>query len=98
MAAGDRFLLRRSSGQDRAVGGIVLDVTRARGISRRRQTVDRVAHLAAAVDRADPNGVAEALIDLQGAGERDAGTLVLATDVDAALAAFVLASFDRTPV
>ena len=42
---GDRFVLRRG-GQADPVGGVVLDTTPPRGISRRRQTVERVAALA----------------------------------------------------
>ena len=37
-APGDRFVLRRSGGADPVVGGSVLDVAPARGVSRRRQT------------------------------------------------------------
>jgi selenocysteine-specific elongation factor len=43
---GDRFVLRRGA-RTEPVGGVVLDTRPPRGISRRRQTVDRVAALAA---------------------------------------------------
>ena len=43
VAPGDRFVLRRSGGRDPIVGGAVLDVEPPRGVSRRRQTVERVA-------------------------------------------------------
>jgi selenocysteine-specific elongation factor len=43
---GDRFVLRRGA-RTEPVGGVVLDTRPARGISRRRQTPDRVAALAA---------------------------------------------------
>ncbi len=43
--AGDRFVLRRGP-TARPVGGVVLDVQPPRGISRRRQTADRVAAVA----------------------------------------------------
>ena len=42
-APGDRFVLRRPSGRDQVVGGQVVDVMPARGVSRRRQTSARVA-------------------------------------------------------
>ena len=42
VAPGDRAVLRRSSGTERVVGATVLDVAPPRGISRRRQTVERV--------------------------------------------------------
>ena len=48
-APGDRFVLRRPSGAHQVVGGQVIDVAPARGVSRRRQTAERVAALTAAV-------------------------------------------------
>jgi selenocysteine-specific elongation factor len=58
LAPGDRFVLRRGPAQA-PVGGIVLDVAPPRGISRRRQTVARVANLAGAAPgaRLDLHGV-----------------------------------------
>ena len=77
---GDRFVLRRGARVEPA-GGVVLDTSPPRGLSRRRQTDDRVAALA------DPNGALDPRLDLHGA----AGG-VLAPDVallaaDAAMAA-----------
>ncbi len=46
VAAGDRLVLRRQSGAERIVGGVVLDGAPARGVARRRQTPDRVSALA----------------------------------------------------
>ncbi len=42
---GDRFVVRRGAQAD-PVGGVVLDTLPPRGVSRRRQTVERVAALA----------------------------------------------------
>jgi selenocysteine-specific elongation factor len=50
-AAGDRFVLRRSSGS-LVSGGVVLDPGPPRGVSRRRQTSERVATLVAGGDDA----------------------------------------------
>ena len=48
-ATGDRFVLRRAATSGPAVvGGVILDPLPARGVSRRRQTAERVAALAAA--------------------------------------------------
>ncbi len=49
-AQGDRFVLRRSGGAGPVVGGAVLDVEPPRGVSRRRQTVERMAGLAGAIE------------------------------------------------
>ena len=46
VAPGDRLVLRGTSGADRIVGAVVLDVAPPRGISRRRQTAERVGRLA----------------------------------------------------
>ena len=46
VAPGDRLVLRGTSGADRIVGALVLDVAPPRGISRRRQTAERVGRLA----------------------------------------------------
>ena len=79
---GDRFVLRRGADID-PVGGIVLDTEPPRGISRRRQTVERVAALAS---EADP---VVARLDLHGAlGRR------LAPDVDDLAADAALAAVD----
>ncbi len=98
VAAGDRLVVRRSSGTDRIVGAVVLDPGPARGISRRRQTGDRVGRLAAAVAAGDSGAIATARLDLHGAIEATAGTTpgapALAPDVEAAVRADVLASVD----
>ena len=62
---GDRFVLRRST-PAAAIGGVVLDPAPPRGLSRRRQTVERVAALAAAVARDDRPAIAAARIELHG--------------------------------
>ena len=66
-APGDRFVLRRPSGDHRVVGGIVLDVAPPRGVSRRRQTADRVAALASAIGGGDGTAAAAARLELHGA-------------------------------
>jgi len=86
VAAGDRFVLRRIAPAS-VVGGVVVDPTPARGASRRRQTPDRVAALAAAVLRGDERAAREAETDLHGIalapGSGTAGIRV-AADVEAA--------------
>ncbi len=97
-APGDRFVLRRASGVDRTVGGIVLDVAPPRGISRRRQTPERVRRLAAAVEARDAVAAANARLDLHGAlADRSRG-IVLADDVADAMAADLVRALaaDRT--
>ncbi|MEX1173193.1 MAG: SelB C-terminal domain-containing protein, partial [Chloroflexota bacterium] len=74
---GERFVLRRSGGDP--VGGVILDVAPPRGISRRRQTMARVAPLATR----SPG----ARLELHGAVARG-GSVALAGDV-AALAEVV---------
>jgi selenocysteine-specific elongation factor len=81
VAPGDRFVLRRPSGDRRVVGGDVLDIVPARGISRRRQTADRVAALASAVDAADPAAATAARLQLHGAAVSAGGAMELAADV-----------------
>jgi selenocysteine-specific elongation factor len=73
---GDRFVLRRGSGQA-PTGGIVLDVATARGISRRRQTPERIAALVA--------GAPGARLELHGLLS-EGGRTNLAPDVRAAAA------------
>jgi selenocysteine-specific elongation factor len=79
-AAGDRFVVRRS-GPDPIVGGIVLDATPPRGISRRRQTVVRMAVLDEAVATMAVDRIAGARLGLHGALADD-GRVALATDVE----------------
>ena len=87
VAAGDRFVLRRS-GREPVVGGVVLDVAPPRGVSRRRQTPERVAALAGAVGAGgagpdDPGAERAARLDLHGI-ERRGSEIRLAEDVAAA--------------
>ena len=89
-APGDRFVLRRPSGAHQVVGGQVIDVAPARGVSRRRQTAERVAALTAAVVAGDAAAAATARLELHGAlveadGVRLAPDVAVAAS-DAALA------------
>ena len=79
---GDRFVLRRA-GSD-PVGGTILDVRPPRGPSRRRQTLERVADLVAAVH--DPAAHDRARLELHGALV-EGGRARLAEDVMAGAAA-----------
>jgi selenocysteine-specific elongation factor len=76
---GDRFVMRRGAQADPG-GGVVLDTRPPRGVSRRRQTVERVAALA------DPAGARDARIDLHGAvdGRLAADVATLAADTASA--------------
>jgi selenocysteine-specific elongation factor len=78
-APGDRFALRRPSPGSTAGGGMVLDPSPPRGVSRRRLMPERAESLAAA-----PVGSPAARLDLHGATRRAYGW-ALATDVEAAL-------------
>ena len=84
-APGDRFVLRRPSGARRVFGGVVLDTSPARGISRRRQTRARVAALASALGAGDRPAAAAARLELHGAIASPDGALELAPDVDESL-------------
>ncbi len=93
VAVGDRFVLRRGTGADRIVGGVVLDAQPARAISRRRQTRDRVGRLAAAVATGDSTGIALARLDLHGAvapADDLAAPVTIAPDVMDTVTAAVL--------
>ena len=94
VAIGDRLVLRRTSGADRIVGAQVLDTTPPRGISRRRQTAERVGRLAAAVAKGDAIAIDASRLELHGAiasGTAQATrNLDLAADVNAATDAAVL--------
>jgi selenocysteine-specific elongation factor len=92
---GDRFVLRLGSGPDHAVGGVVLDVAPPRGISRRRQTRDRVANLAAAIAAQDDHAIDLAHLDLHGA-RPGIGSIALAHDVAEAAAADVESALAAT--
>jgi selenocysteine-specific elongation factor len=83
---GDRFVLRRSGAAP--IGGAVLDALPARGISRRRQTPERVAALAA--------GTRGARLDLHGALVAN-GSVQLAPDVAAVASAAVTAVVENGP-
>jgi len=66
-ATGDRFVLRRAATSGPAVlGGVILDPLPARAVSRRRQTPERVAALAAAAQVGDLVAVRAARMDLHG--------------------------------
>jgi selenocysteine-specific elongation factor len=89
-APGDRFVLRRASGPDRAVGGVVLDVAPARGISRRRQSAARVRRMVEALGTGAPapadvppgaDALAAARLDLHGALVAAGRVAELADDV-----------------
>jgi selenocysteine-specific elongation factor len=91
VASGDRFVLRRGgSGPNAIVGGLMLDPMPARGVSRRRQTPDRVAALARAVHTGEESAVRAARLELHGAVVSDAGEIDLATDIQEAVGAAVL--------
>ncbi len=97
VATGDRLVLRRTSGAERIVGAVVLDPLPARGISRRRQTGERVARLAAAVAAGDAPATEAARLDLHGAlppAGPGPGPLRIAPDVEAAVDAEVLGAVD----
>jgi selenocysteine-specific elongation factor len=89
-AAGDRFVLRRPSGANQVVGGQVIDVEPARGVSRRRQTRERVDELAAAVAAGDRTRASAARLDLHGAVV-DGASAHLAQDVSEAAAKAAIA-------
>ena len=94
---GDRSVLRRTSGADPIVGAVVLDATPPRGISRRRQTSERVGRLATAVATDDDRAIAAARLDLHGALESPDGALALAPDVASAAGVAVLAAVTTNP-
>ncbi len=73
VAPGDRLVLRGTSGADRIVGALVLEVAPPRGISRRRQTAARVGRMAEAVQAADTEAYADARLDLHGVLEPTGG-------------------------
>jgi selenocysteine-specific elongation factor len=97
VAAGDALVLRRTAPRDPIVGAVVLDARPARGVSRRRQTIERVEPLAAAVAARDEDAIAAARLDLHGALVGADGTPRLAGDVDTVVAAAVLASIGAEP-
>jgi selenocysteine-specific elongation factor len=91
VAPGDRFVLRRGgTAADAILGGLVLDPTPARGVSRRRQRPDRVARLAAAIRASDQDKAVTAGLELHGAIRSATGTVAVAPDVADAVAATVL--------
>jgi selenocysteine-specific elongation factor len=66
VAMGDRFVLRRAAGAPAVIGGTVLDPSPAHGLSRQRQTAERVAALAGALAAGDATSIAAAQTDLHG--------------------------------
>jgi selenocysteine-specific elongation factor len=87
-ATGDRFVLRRAATSGPAVlGGVILDPLPARGVSRRRQTPERVAALATAAQAGDLEAVRAARVELHGivASEREVAPDVHAASSSAAL-------------
>ena len=88
-AAGDRFVLRRSSPPGTAAGGVVLDPAPPVGASRRRITAALLQRLGTADTRA---AAASILLDLHAARPTAAGGWVLAPDVEASLTAAVIAA------
>lgn len=98
VAAGDRLVLRRTSGADRIVGAVVLDAAPAHGISRRRQSVVRVGRLAAAVDSSDSEAIEAARLDLHGALEPREGAVRVAPDLIETVNTTVLAGTETGPV
>ena len=95
-APGDRFVLRRSGGADPIVGGAVLDVEPPRGVSRRRQTVERLAGLADAIGARDAAAGMTARLELHGAGDVG-GEVALAPDVAEAAVAAAMAAVTAGP-
>ena len=83
-ASGDRFALRHPSPGSTAGGGVVLDPSPPRGVSRRRLTGERAGALAAAVGGGDPAATWAARLDLHGALEAG-GSSSVAPDVAIAL-------------
>jgi selenocysteine-specific elongation factor len=98
VAGGDRFVLRRGgTGAAAIVGGIVLDPTPARAVSRRRQTPERLARLAAAVRAGDDHAAGAARLELHGAVRSATGSVALAPDVADAVAQTVLGAVASDP-
>ena len=97
LASGDRFVLRRGAGLH-PIGGTILDVHPPRGVSRRRQTPDRVGALAAAV--AAGGHAAVATRDLHGAADGrladDVREIGLATVMEAVVADAALTAVRAT--
>ncbi len=92
-ATGDRLILRLGSGTVRAGGAVVLDVDPPRGISRRRQTHERVGRLDAAIANRDGPATEAARLDLHGAIATN-GSIAIADDVAEAATADVIAALD----
>jgi selenocysteine-specific elongation factor len=97
VAVGDHCVLRRTSGATPVVGAVVLDASPPRGISRRRQTDERVGRLAEAVSASEPRGIAAARLDLHGALGSGAGTVALAPDVAETVGEAILAAVTTDP-
>ena len=80
-AEGDRFVLRHPSGAQVATGGSVLVPRPATGISRRRQTPERVARLVEEIETGSEFDIAAARLGLHGAERGSDGRVRLADDV-----------------
>ena len=92
VAPGDRAVLRRTSGTERVVGATALDIAPPRGISRRRQSIERVARLATTVAMGDRAAIVAARLDLHGALEPVSGPVTVAPDVRTYVGAAVVES------
>jgi selenocysteine-specific elongation factor len=90
VAPGDRLVLRRTSGPDRAIGGFILEVAPPRGVSARRRTSVRVGDLAAAIAAGDGTRAEAARLDLHGFAIRG-DAIALADDITDAVASQLVA-------
>jgi len=97
MAIGDRFVLRRGSGEERIVGGVILDDRPPKGISRRRQTVEHVGSLATAIGSGDPEAIHDARLDLHGFFVPRTGRPRVAPDVMETVARAVIGAVTDGP-
>jgi selenocysteine-specific elongation factor len=99
VATGDRLVLRRTGGAARITGAVVVDPVPVRGISRRRQTSERVGRLAAAVQAGDDVAARAARMDLHGVVDARTGgadvSAMIAPDLFAVVASAVLEVVSR---
>jgi selenocysteine-specific elongation factor len=97
VAPGDRLVLRRASGADRIVGALVIEGRPARGVSRRRQTAERIGRLADAVAAGNAAAAQMARLDLHGVldlGDGDGDRIVAAADVVQTVVTAVVGAVD----